>query len=108
MATANLNNLKAYSIGPDTFIAADEQDAVAACREHVGDWYDPIIEGDPIDEIPDDQELTIWFEADYTGHIPQLATCTRKGPYPDSVSFTAPARAWANHAGRGFLCSTEY
>jgi hypothetical protein len=83
--------LHAFIIGPDTYIAYDEDDAWACMEEQTGIKRDSDdYEGEVAVRVADDMPLRILLEEGR----PEAETKT--------------AAEWCAQEGRGFLCSTEY
>lgn len=87
-----MSELRVFTNGTDTVVAADLADAQRVVEAHHGVTFEQ--EGwslDEWEEVPSDQLITIWDE----GY--------------DALLYTSKTAAdWVASDGRGFLCSTEY
>lgn len=87
--------LQVYTNGTDTVVAYDVDDAKAVFAEYLGCTVEDgdVTDTDPFEPVPHNKPITINFtDADPGEPTKQERT----------------AAGWAEHEGRGFLCSTEY
>lgn len=102
-----MDELKVYTNDTDSFVAASLDDLVTVYHGHFG-----------VTMADEGEELSDWHE-----EVGKLSICWRIDDWKDDeilpegatvrmsedlMIVTADASAWAQHNGRGFLCSTEF
>ncbi len=92
-------------MGPDTVVAYSIEDAWAVWAEHCGERREDY-DDDTWSVIADDQPFTIQLVEMDASDLP--STVAPFVPATAKIKATATAKAWAEHSGRGFLCSTEW
>ena len=91
------------TVGPDTVVATTEADAVAVWEEHTEEKWD---DDEEWERLAEDKPLTICLPDTRVDDLQQHDQ--RYVPPTAKLSARASAREWAEHNGRGFLCSTEW
>lgn len=100
--------LRVFTNGTDTHVAASIEDALAVFKELMGDDYIADGYGDAGDwyEAGADDFHTIFFEDKERKDFPDGFEILEE--QPGFIRVKAANKDWAKWGGRGFLCSTEY
>lgn len=104
-----MSELQIYHNGNDWVVGNSPEDAMKIWNEYIGDnWIDDLYgDADDFIGIPQSESFTIAQEdMPEREHNPEFATWSKgkRGLW----RITAKAQEWADHNGRGWLCSMDY
>ena len=94
--SSGTDGLFVFEIGPDYYIAHDEEDAWSLWEDHSGETREDY-KNEPCVRLSDDAKISILVDED--GVIVDNH---------DADVLTLTAREWIEREGHGFLCSSEF